>query len=174
LGGRAPEPKTNGDRLRLPSQPDDGGRQTEVKVAQFFVSVALLFVLADYLGRVQDRTDANLGPDSISLVNLILYPPERSENTSGFIVRFRLSNKRNHSVFYPTGTTTSVPVGQLVARASSTSDWTNLSGASKQRVPAVEEFTNSNRRWTEMPPGGWVDDEFQGVGESPEQHAYVI
>ena len=76
--GRPPEKKTNGDRLRLPSQPDGRGQQTEVKVAQFFILVALLFVLADYLGRVQERTDANLGPDSTSLVHLILFLPEIS------------------------------------------------------------------------------------------------
>jgi hypothetical protein len=166
--------KTNGNRLRLRAQPDGRGRQTKVKVAQFFVLVALLSVLADHLSRVQERTDANLGPDSISLVNLILYPSERLGNSSGFTVRFRLSNKGNHSVFYPTDTATNVPVGQLVARASSTSDWMSLSSTSEQRVRAVEKSKDSNLMWIEMPPGGWVDSEFQDVGESPEEHAFVI
>lgn len=172
--GRAREQKSNGDKLRLPSQPNRRGRQTEVKVAQFLVLVALLFVLADHLGRIQERTDATSGPDSTSFVNLVLYPPERSENTSEFVVRFRLSNKGNRPVFYPTGTTTSVPVGQLVARASPTSDWMSLSSTSEQRVPAVEEFKDSNLRWIEMPPGGWIDSEFYDDGESPEEHAYAI
>jgi hypothetical protein len=165
---------TNGDKLLSLRQPDAQERQTTVKVAQFFVLVALLFVLADYLGRVQDRTGANVGPDSMSLVNLILYPPERSENTSGFTVRFRLSNKGNRSIFYPTGTTTSGPMGQLVARVSSTSDWTSLSGTSEQRVSGLEGLGDSNLKWIEMPPGGWVEGEFQDVGKSTEEHAYEI
>jgi len=165
---------TNGDKLRSLPQPDAQERRTTVKVAQFFVLVALFCVLADYLGRVQDRTGANVGPDSMSLVNLILYPAERSENTSGFTVRFRLGNKGNRSIFYPTGTTTSGPMGQLVARASSRSDWMSLSGTSEQRASAVEGFRDSNLKWIEMPPGGWVDGEFQDVGKSTEEHAYEI
>ena len=171
---RAPEQESNGDKLCLPSQPNWRERQTEVKVAQFLVLVALLFVLADHLGRIQERTDANFGPDSTSLVNLVLYPPETPESTPGFIVRFRLSNKGNRPIFYLAGNTTSVPVGQLVARASSTSDWMSLSNTSEQRVPAVEEVKDSNLRWIELPPGGWVDGEFRDVGESSGQHAYVI
>jgi hypothetical protein len=89
-------------------------------------------------------------------------------------VRFRLSNRANHSVFYPLGTTTSMPIGQLVARASPSSDWMRLSSTSKQRVSAVQEFMDSNLTWIEMPPGGWVDGEFQDAGESLEEHAYVI
>jgi hypothetical protein len=165
---------TNGDKLRSLPQPDAQERKTTIKVAQFFVLVALLFVLADYLGRVRDRTGANVGPDSVLLVNLSLYPPERSENGSGFTVRFRLSNKGNRSIFYPTGTTTSGPMGQLVARASSTSDWMSLSDSSKQRVSGSEGFGESNLNWIEMPPGGWVDGEFQDVGKSTEEHAYEI
>lgn len=165
---------TNGDKLRSLPQRDAHERQITVKVAQFFVLVALLFVLADYLGRVQDRTGASVGPDSMSLVNLILYPPQRSESTSGFTVRFRLSNNGNRSIFYPTGTTTSGPMGQLVARVSSTSDWTSLSGTSEQRVSGLEGFGDSNLKWIEMPPGGWVVGEFQDVGKSTEEHAYEI
>lgn len=170
----APERKTNGDRLPLPSLADGKERQTQIKVAQFLVLVALLFVLADQLGHIEERTDANFAPDSTALVNLILYPPQRLENSSKLIVRFRLSNKGNHTVFYPTGTMTSAPVGQLVAHAYSTSDWLSRPSNSEQRVPAAKDFKNSNLRWIEMPPGGWVDGQYRDVGESQEQHAYVI
>jgi len=155
--GSSPKVKTNGDRLRLPSQLDGRGRRSDVKVAQFFVLVALLFVLADHLGRVQEGTNANFGLHSMSLVNLILYSPEKSGNSSGLTLRFRLTNKENHSVFYPTSPTMSVPVGQPVVRASWTSDWMSLSSTSEQRVPAVENFTDSNLSWIDMPPDGWVD-----------------
>src|SRR5690349_15221937 len=86
---------TNGNKLRSLSEPDAHEHQTSVKVAQFFILSALLFVLADYLGRVQDRRSANLIPDSTSPVQLILTPPQKSGNGSGFTVRFRLSNKGN-------------------------------------------------------------------------------
>lgn len=165
---------TNGNKLRSLSEPDDHEHQTSVKVAQFFILSALLFVLADYLGRVQDRTGANLVLDSTSQVQLILSPPQRSGNGSGLTVRFRLSNKGNQSVFYPTGATARVPLGQLVARASSTSDWVSLSTTSKQSVSPVGGFGDSKLNWIEMPPGGWVDGDFQDAGESPEQHAYAI
>ena len=173
----SPSKKTNGDRLRLFSPPDGDApeeRKANIKLAGFFAVVALLFVLANHLGRVKDRTDANLGLDSTALVSLTLSPPERSGNRAGFSVRFRLSNRGNHSVFYPTGTTTSVPIGQPVARTSPSSDWISLSSTSKQRIPAVQEFTDSNLAWIEMPPGGWVDGEFHDAGESPEEHAYMI
>jgi hypothetical protein len=172
----SPSKKTNGDRLRLFSPPEGDApeeRKANSKLAWFFAVVALLFVLADHLGRVKDRTDANLGLDSTTLVSLTSFPPERSGDRAGFSVRFRLSNRGNHSVFYPTGAATSVPIGQLVARTSPPSGWMSLSSISKQRVPAVQEFMDSNFTWIEMPPGGWVDGEFHDAGESPEEHAYV-
>jgi hypothetical protein len=164
---------TNGGKVHSVSNPDARERQTTFKVAQFFILSALLLVLADYLGRVQDRTGANLSPDSMSGVQLNLFPAERSGNGSGFTVRFRLSNNGSHSVFYPTGATTK-PVGELVARVSSRSDWMSFSATSKQPVPPAEGFGDTKLNWIEMPPGGWVDGEFQDVGKSTEEHAYEI
>ena len=65
-------------------------------------------------------------------------------------------------------------LGQLVARASSKSDWTSLSANSERMVSSVEGLGDSKLNWIETPPGGWVDGDFQDVGESPEEHAYVI
>ena len=149
-------------------------RQTTVKVAQFFVLVALLFVLADYLGRVQDRTGANVGPDSMSLVKLILYPPERSGNYLGVHSSvpskqqgksFHLLSSRHHDK-RAHGTTCCPGILDI--------GLDELSGTSEQRVSGLEGFGDSNRKWIEMPPGGWVDGEFQDVGKSTEEHAYEI
>jgi hypothetical protein len=107
-------------------------------------------------------------------VSLTLSPPQRSGNRAGFSVRFRLGNGGNHSAFYPVDRTTGVPSGQLVARTSPSSEWLRLSGTSKQGLPAVQEFGNSNLIWIEMPPGGWVDGEFPDPGESPDEYAYAI
>ena len=147
---------TNRDKVHSLSKPDERERQTTFKVAQFFILSALLLVLADYLGRVQDRTGANLGPDSTSRVQLNLFPAERSGNGSGFTVRFRLSNNGSHSVFYPTGATTK-PVGELVARASSTSDWTSFSATSKQPVPSAKGLETRNSIGLRCPQAdGWM------------------
>jgi len=159
----------------LPSSPEvdaAGERTTNIKVAWFFAVVALLFVLADYLGRVKNGIDANLGADSIARVSLTLSPPVRDQ--AGFSVRFRLGNRENHSVFYPTSRTTRAPIGELVARTPPSSEWMSLSSASKQRVPAAQELMDSDLIWIEMLPGGWVNGEFHDAGESPEEHAYVI
>lgn len=169
--------KTNGDKLRFLS-PGDGeagqDRKTNLKLAWFFATVAVLFVLADQLGRVQKQTDANFAPDSTALVSLKVLSPVRSGNGSGFSVRFRLSNRGNHSVFYPVDTTTRAPAGQLVARTSPASDWTSVSSTSNERVAAVRNFTDQNLTWIEMPPGGWVDGEFSDSGDWTGEHAYAI
>lgn len=169
--------KTNGDKLGLLSPGDGDARQdrkANLKLAWFFGTVAVLFVLADQLGRVQKQTDANVAPDSTALVSLKVLSPVRSGNGSGFSMRFRLSNRGNHSVFYPIDTTTRAPVGQLVARTSPASDWTSLSNTSNERVAAVRNFTDQTLRWIEMPPGGWVDGEFPDTGKSPVEHAYAM
>jgi len=172
----SPSRKTNGDSLRPHSVPnkDEEERQVNIKLTVFFSVVALLFVLAEHLGRMQERTDANLGPDSTALVSLTLSPPQRSGNRAGFSVRFHVSNRGNHSVFYVMDTTTSVPIGQLVARRSPSSEWVSLSSSSKQRLPAVQEDNDPNLRWIEIPPGGWADGEFSDPGDWTGEHAYAI
>ena len=100
----SPLKRKNGDRLGLvPLTAGDAGdeRKANIKLAGFFVVVALLYLLADHFGRVKDRTDANLGQDSTALVSLSLLSPERSANGTEFLMRFRLSHRGNHSVFYP-------------------------------------------------------------------------
>jgi hypothetical protein len=136
--------------------------------------VALLFVLAEHLGRVEERTGTNVGPDPTALVSLTLSPPQRSGDRDGFFVRFRLSNRGSHSVFYPISTTTNMPMGQLVARPTPSSDWMRLSSTSVQRALAVQEYDDPNLRWIEMPPGGWANGEFSDPGDWTGDHAYAI
>jgi hypothetical protein len=169
--------KTNGDGLRFYSpiqcdQPEE--QEPNIKLAWFFATVALLFVLAEHLGRTPERIDTNLGPDSTALVRLTVSPSKRSGDTVGFSVRFRLSNRGSHSVFYPISMTTNTPMGQLVARPTLSSDWMSLSSTSTERVPAAQENNDPNVRWIEMPPGGWADGEFSDPGDWTGDHAYAI
>lgn len=166
--------KTNGDRPRPVSLSDEDERRLNIKLAVFFTVVALLFVLAEHLGRVQEQTNAKLAPDSMAFVSLTLLPMDRSGNGVDFSVRFRLSNMGNHSVFYPFSTTTNEPIGELAVRTSPSADWTTLSGPSKERLPALQNAGESNLRWIEIPPGGWVDGEFSDTGDWTGEHAYAI
>lgn len=168
--------KTNGDGLPARSSPEVGAvreRTVNIKRAWFFGAVALLFVLVNYVSRVKNRTDPNLGLDSASLVGLTLSPPVR--DGPGFSVRFQLINRGNHSIFYPVTRTGSVPIGELVVRTSPSSEWMSSSGTSKeQRVLAAQQSSDSTLAWIEMPPGGLADGEFQDTDKSTEEHAYVI
>jgi hypothetical protein len=170
-----PSKKTNGDRLRLLSLPDgDAGeeRKANRKVAWFFATVAFLFVFADQLGRVRNVPDSNAGPTSAAPVSLSLQV--EAGDRAGFSVRFRLSNRGNHPVFYPLRAGTNVPIGQIVGRTSPSSEWMNLSSTSQQQVPGVRELVDANLTWIEMPPGGWVDGKVHDTGEFPGDHAYAI
>src|SRR5260370_32438466 len=90
----SPSKNANGHSPSLHSLPenDEEEGQLNLKLAVFFSVVALLFVLAEHLGRVQERTGTSVGLDSTALVSLTVSPPQRSGNRTGFSVRFRLSN----------------------------------------------------------------------------------
>ncbi len=169
--------KTNGDKQRLLS-PNDGDaseeRKANIKRAWFFATVAVLFVLASQLGHVRNVSDSNSEPASAASVSLTLSRLERPRERVGFSVRFRLSNRGKHSIFYPMRAGTDAPLGQIVARTSPSSEWISLSTTSKQQASPVSGFMDANLTWIEMPPGGWVDGEFHDANESSEEHAYVI
>ena len=169
--------KTNGDKQRLLS-PNDGDaseeRKANIKRAWFFATVAVLFVLANQLGHVRNASDSNSEPASAASVSLTLSRLERPRERVGFSVRFRLSNRGKHSIFYPMRAGTTVPIGQIVGRTSPSSEWISLSTTSKQQASPVSGFMDANLTWIEMPPGGWVDGEFHDANESSEEHAYVI
>jgi hypothetical protein len=80
-----PSKGPDGNKLRLLSLSDgDAGeaRKANLKLAWFFDVVALLLVPADHLGRVEYRTDANLGPHSTALGSLTVSPKRRRERTT--------------------------------------------------------------------------------------------
>src|SRR5260370_19872142 len=169
--------KTNGDQQRLLS-PNDGDaseeRKANIKRAWFFATVAVLFVLANQLGHVRNASDSNSEPASAASVSLTLSRLERPRERVGFSVRFRLSNRGKHSIFYPMRAGTDAPLGQIVARTALPSDWTSLSSTSAQRLPAVQEDNDPNLRWIEMPPGGCADGEVSDPGDWTGVHAYAI
>ena len=170
----SPLKKTNGDRLGLLPLTDGADREerkANVKHAWFFTTVAVLFILADQVGHVKNVSHSNSGLASAEHVSLVLSPKEGPRDRVGLSVRFRLSNRENHSVFYPMRAGTNVPLGQIVTRTLPSSEWISLSTTSEEPISAVPGFMDT---WVEMPPGGWVDGEFHDPGESPGEHAYAI
>ncbi len=173
----SPLKKTNGDRLGLlPLTNVDRSqeRKANIKHAWFFTTIAVLFILADQLGHVKNVSHSNSGPAFAENVSLTSSPREGPRDRAGLSVRFRLSNRGNHSIFYPMRAETNVPLGQIVTRTSPSSEWISPATVSEQPISAVPGFVDTNPTWIEMPPGGWVDGEFQDLGESPREHAYVI
>ncbi len=168
----------NGSKSHLISPTDTApgeGRKANLKRVFFFSGVAILLILANQLGHVKkDDSDSNSSAASVAGVKLALYTQEHPENQIGVVVRFRLSNMENHPVFYPVRPGTDVPVGQIVARTSPSSEWMTLSATSQQQGSAGPEFIDHNLAWIEMPPGGWVDGQFSDPGESARDHAYAI
>ena len=173
----SPLKRTYGGRPGLVPLTDGGAgeeRKANIKRAWFFITVAVLFILAEQLGRVKNASHSNSGLASAELVSLTLSLRGEPGDPPGLSVRFRSSNRGSHSVFYPRRAGTDLPLGQIVARTHPSSEWISLTTASEVPVSAVPGFTETNLTWIEIPPGGWVDGEFHDPGESLVDHAYVI
>lgn len=165
---------TNGDDLRSPSGSDPQSaedRKANLKRAAFFATVAILFVLVNHVGYLKDSSRGNSGGSPAS-VSLTVSSSERI--AGGLSVRFVLSNRGNHSVFYPVSAGTNVPVGQIVARTSPSSEWMTLDGNMRQGLSAIQQSIDPNLAWIEMPPGGWVEGEFHEEGQFHGEHAYAM
>lgn len=172
VGPSARQP-INGDRSDDLS-PAENEREANVKLAMFFTIVALLFVLAEHLGRVQEQTDSKFASEPAAFISLSLLPPHRSADGVGFSVRFRLSNKGNHALFYPIDSKTRSLNGEIVVRASPASDWIRAADTAGVEAVPSENSSSANRAWIEMPPGGWVDGVFQDTVRSQQERAYVL
>jgi len=151
----------------------DTERKANLRRAIFFAGVAILLIVANQLRHVKEDSDSHSSAAFVAGVKLVLYPEQHGDN-QGLLLRFRLSNMGNHAVFYPVRPGTDVPIGQIVTRASVSSEWMALFGSSKRMASAVPEFNDSNLTWIEMPPGGWVDGEFSDPGDSAGARAYSI
>ncbi len=104
-------------------------------------------------------------------ITLVVHPGLYNKTRLGLAVSFRLSNQGRRAVFCPVHPGTDVPIGHILVRNSSSSEWTNQSGAPEGQEPKV---VDSQVAWIELPPGGWIDSEFDDRIESPGEHAYAI
>jgi hypothetical protein len=149
-------------------------RKADIRRAFFFSGVAILLVLANHLGHVKGDSDSRSTAAAVARVELVLYPQQQLENHASFVVRFGLSNMGNHPVFYPVRPGTNVPLGQIVTRASPSSEWITLAAPSQQQGAAAPGYIDPNFVWIEMPPGGWVEGQFPDLLRPGGDQAYVV
>jgi hypothetical protein len=149
-------------------------RKVNLKRAFFFLAVAFLLIFASQLSRVGETPDSSSTRAFGRGITVSLSPRRDGGNQIGLVVQFQLRNMGNRSLFYPARPGTSAPLGQIVSRASGSSEWMTPSGTLKPQGAALQEFINPNLAWIEMPPGGWVDGAFHDPEEFPESHAYAI
>lgn len=146
-------------------------REVNLKFATFYLVVALALIFADALGRIGKPAGSPLDRYLMGDVTLAIHPGLYNKTRMGLAVPFRLSNEGKRAVFYPVRPGTDVPVGHILVRNSSSSEWTNQSGAPDGQAP---EVVDSRVSWIELPPGGWIDSEFDDRIESPGDHAYAV
>ncbi len=156
-------------------------RKTNLKYALFFLAVAVLLIVAKQLGKDASTTSgqSNSMPNvqfdlSIQRTSGEVAPGGYQSETSGYVVRFRLSNRGNHPVFYPVRPGTNVLVGHVVYRTTSQSKWMAPPWSSTSVIPDETKPIDQNPAWIEMPPGGWVVGQFHDPGWPGGEHAYVV
>jgi hypothetical protein len=156
-------------------------RKTYLKYALLFLAVAVLLIVARQLSKDASTTSGQ----STSMLNVqfdlsVQQPSGQGaregyqSESGGYVVRFRLSNQGNHPVFYPVRPGKNVLLGHVVYRTTPKSEWIAVSWSATPAVPNVQESNDPNLAWIEMPPGGWVDGQFQDLGRPDGDHAYAI
>lgn len=170
-----------GNRMRPNLQDADGSkdRMQLLKYAIFYLVVAVILLVSNQAARSPMAGANQAQPTSNLHIDLSVarkLEPNHTGNNSAleapYVVRFRLTNQGNQSIFYPVFANTNLPIGHLVYRIAPGSDWRPLS---------VLELSTSSQlnakgdiAWVEMPPGGWADGEYDDPGSPVGEHAYEL
>jgi len=156
-------------------------RKQNLKYATFYLVVAVLLFLANQLAK-HPRGDGSQS-DAVLNVGFDLSvgrkpEPIRARNDSAeeatYVIRFRLTNRGNQSVFYPVYPGTNRPIGRIVYRVTPGSEWIRLSWPIKPISPPAVSRVEGDVAWVEMPPGGWVDGVYDDPGSPGRDHAYEL
>ena len=175
-GGNGRGSRSELDRQREVPQ----SRGQSLKYAVFYLAVAILLFLAGRLAQ-QPRADRtysgpvlNVGFE-LSLSHDSEATHERNDTNGGtpHVIRVRVSNRGNRSVFYPIYNGTSRPVGYVVYRAGPGSEWVPVP-SSEGSTGSPQPSITAGVTWIEMPPGGWVDGMYSDSGRPDGDHAYEI
>lgn len=174
----------NGRKTNLISPADTAPREerrTNLKRAIFFLAVAILLIVARQLAKNAPATSGQ--PSSMLNVGFDLSIQEPSgrvagedyhSESSGYLVRFRLTNRGARPVACPVHPGTNVLVGRAVYRTTKESDWMAFPWPSKSAVSAAQERIDQSIAWIEIPPGGWIDGQFHDPGWPGGDHAYAV
>lgn len=136
----------------------------------YLVMAAIVFVTNQaaknpMAGRNQSQSPSNLHID-LSVARKL--EPNRLGSNAAFggtyVVRFRLRNDGNQPIFYPVSRNTNRPIGHLVYRINSRSDWSLLSAPELSLSTPAQLNPKGQIAWVEMPPGGWADGEYDDPG----------
>jgi hypothetical protein len=154
-------------------------RRNYLKYALFCLTIAALLIIGNQLGKKapttigQSASRLNVRFD-LSFEQAQGKPAgEGSQSEPGArLVTFRLSNRGNNSVYYAVHPGTNVVIGHLVYRRAVLSEWMALPGPPKSAV--TSQPIDRNVAWIEMPPGGWIDGQFEDPGWPGGDHAYVV
>ena len=124
--GRPPTSRNGNGSMRvsvpMPGSATQEERRANLKYALFFLAVAVLLIVAGQLSKDPSATSGQ----STSTLNMqfdlsiqqalgeVARNGYKSES-GGYVVRFRLSNRGNHPVFYPARPGTNVLVGHMAS-----------------------------------------------------------
>jgi hypothetical protein len=173
----------SGNAVRRNQQGADGpkDRKQLLKYAIFYLVVAAILFVTNRVaknpmgGRNQSQSPSNLHID-LSVARK-LEPNRLGSNAAGrgtYVVRFRLTNHGNQPIFYPVSPNTNRPMGHLVYRVASGSDWRLTSESELSSSVPAQLNAKDHIAWVELPPGGWADGEYDDPGFPPGEHAYEL
>ena len=156
-------------------------RNINIKYALFYLVVAVLLIVSSQLGKDAPTTSGQSTSMPTAQFDLTIQrtsgevvSEDHQSESDGYVVRFRLSNRGNHAVFYPVRPGTNVLEGHVVYRTTANSEWIALPWSPTSATPNGKEPINQNIVWIEMPPGGWVDGQFRDPGWPGGDHAYLV
>jgi hypothetical protein len=161
--------------------PNRQERTQHLKYAIFYLFVAALLFLANELAKYP-RPNANQ-PDSPVNVALDLSVGRTSQSARArnyptemttYVIRFRLTNRGNHSAFFAIDRDTARPLGHIVYRVAPGSEWMALSRLEKRTSTSAQPSAQDGVAWAELPPGGWVDGVYDDPGLPGGDHAYEL
>lgn len=156
-------------------------RRQNLKYAVFYLVVAVLLFLANQFAK-HPPADGNQSDAALNVALDLSVGRKSDANRTGgypaneatYVIRFRLTNRGNQSVFYPVYPGTNRPIGHIVYRVAPGSDWMALSPPEKPLSTSALPSAEGNVAWVETPPGGWVDGVYEDPGSPGGDHAYEL
>ena len=168
-------------RRGVPHPVNPQERRQNLKYAVFYLVVAVLLFLANQFAKHQ-RADGNQSDAALNVALDLSIGRKSDATTTGnypaneatYVIRFRVTNRGNQSVFYPVYSGTNRPIGHIVYRVAPGSEWMALSWPEKPISPPALPSVEGDVAWVEMPPGGWVDGVYDDAGSPGGDHAYEL